>query len=86
MRFLHLVSRVKDIIYGMFILDPILTVVKMRHDIDILMILTLYSDIMGVPIMAPIYKLNLLPYFYPQFDKLKKNILREHDITEKIKE
>ncbi len=86
MRFSYLVNTIKDILYGMFILDPILTVVKKRYDEDVLMTLILYSDIMGMPIMAPIYKLNLLPYYYPRFDKLKRSISKEHDITEKIKE
>ena len=76
----------KDILYGMFYFDTLMTVRKEKYECDLALISVLYSDFLGVPTLQPIYRLKVLPYLYPLIDKWKINSIKEYDITDKIKE
>jgi len=75
----------KEFAYGMFILDPLLTIWKMKYNVDTYTMLLLYGDMVGFPLVSPIYKLNLLIYLYGKIPNWKKEIIKEKDITEKLR-
>lgn len=85
MKFSEFTKAVKDFAYGVFILNPLLNVVKMRYNIDKVMITILYGDVIGFPTMSPIYKLRLLPYYYTKLNKWKLDVIKEYDITDKMR-
>ncbi|HEW94129.1 hypothetical protein DRN84_01430 [Candidatus Geothermarchaeota archaeon] len=85
MKLSDLLHTVKEFAYGLFVLDPLLTIVRMRYHLDLMFMSILYSDTLGVPIIPPIYRLNLLKYYYPMLDKWKIELLKEKDITDKMR-
>ena len=44
------------------------------------------GDMLGIPLMPPIYKLRLLPLWYPRIEYWKKHVLMEKSALEKLKE
>jgi len=55
----------------------------MRHEAESLFLLVTLGDLVGVPIMPPVYSLRLLPYVVPEVDKWKKQLARRKDFWEK---
>lgn len=60
-------------------------IVKMRYHLDLMFITLLYGDMLGIPLISPIYKLNLLVLYYPLIEKWKLEIVKDKDITDKMR-
>jgi hypothetical protein len=45
----------------------------------------LYGDMLGIPTVSPMYKLNLLVYYYPLIEKWRLEIVKDKDITDKMR-
>jgi len=79
------IHSLKEFAYGLFVLDPLLTMVKMRYHLDLMFITLLYGDMLGIPLISPIYKLNLLIFYYPLIERWKLEIVKDKDITDKMR-
>jgi len=75
-----------DFIYGAFIFGPLRTVREQIISMDLAFMTMIYGDMLGLPVVSPMYKYKLLPYFLPLIETWKKSMLKESDITEKIRE
>ena len=74
----------KEVLYGMFLYDSVRTLRRQRSELENLFILTMFGDIVGVPILPPYYSLRLLPFTVPYIQSWKNRLLRERDITDLI--
>jgi hypothetical protein len=54
--------------------------VEIRATIETLFMLSVFGDMLGVPILPPYYGLRLLPYVVPQVEGWKRRVLRERDL------
>jgi len=77
-------GRLRDFIYGFFVLEPVRTIRKIKFKEDSTLMIVALGDMLGIPITPPIYKYRLLAYWIPIIDSWKREMLREKDIVEKI--
>ena len=89
MKFSPLLSKLKDylkpireILYGMTVHEMDLELRKERGNLDHLFMLSVFGDLVGLPLLPPYYSLRLLPYIIPSIEKWKRSLLREKDLTD----
>ena len=71
-----------QVIYGMTIYEMVRELNKERASLEHLFILTVFGDLLGVPILPPYYSLRLLPYIVPTLEIWRRSMLRERDLTD----
>lgn len=77
-------AAIKDFLFGATTYDMVRSLEeKMLYARYALMLVTI-GDRLGYPISA-YYRLRLLPYWMPYIQAWKHDLLREKDITEKLK-
>ena len=69
-------------IYGMTYYEMVRTLRRQRSELEHLFMLTVFGDMIGLPILPPYYSLRLLPYMVPYTQAWKRRILREKDLTD----
>jgi len=52
---------------------------ELRASMERLFMLTVFGDMLGVPILPPYYGLRLLPFVVPQIHDWKRHMLRERE-------
>jgi len=72
----------RDVLYGMTLHEVDLELRKERGNLDHLFMLTVFGDLVGLPLLPPYYSLRLLPYIVPSIGKWKRSLLREKDLTD----
>jgi hypothetical protein len=80
-RLRELARTLGQVIYGMTIYDMVRELNKARADLEHMFILTVFGDLLGVPILPPYYSLRLLPYIVPTLETWRCSMLREKDFT-----
>ena len=87
--FTHLLGKLKrfqkvlrEILYGMTAHEMDLELRKERGNLDHLFMLSVFGDLVGLPLLPPYYSLRLLPYIVPSIGKWKRSLLREKDLTD----
>ncbi len=71
-----------EILYGMTIHEMVRDLNKQRGAIERVFILTVFGDLLGVPILPPYYALRLLPHIVPHVQGWRTSMLRERDLTD----
>lgn len=71
-----------QIIYGATIYDMVRDLNKERSNLERMFILTVFGDVLGVPILSPYFTLRLLPYVAPFFKNWQISLLRERDLID----
>ena len=90
MNFAEIKNRLKkalsEFIYGFTVHGHVEVIKKqiMLHDLTFMSLL--YGDMLGIQLMPPIYKLRLLPHFFPLIELWKKEVLKEKEFFEKVAE
>ncbi len=73
-----------DMLYGATVYDMVRDLHKQRSELERLFVLTVFGDLLGVPILPPYYALRLLLYVVPQISTWKRRMLREKDLTDAL--
>ena len=71
-----------EFIYGAAVHDMVQYAVRLRADTENIFMLSVFGDLLGLPIMPPYYSMRLLPYVMPQIASWKRRVLREKDFAE----
>lgn len=74
---------VKDFIYGMTGYQFAHHARQMKHESESLFLLVTLGDLVGIPIMPPVYSLRLLPYVAPKILAWKRRLARSKEFWEK---
>ena len=74
---------VKDFIYGMTGYQFVHHAREMKRESESLFLLVTLGDLVGVPIMPPVYTLRLLPYVAPKIVAWKRQLARCKEFWEK---
>jgi hypothetical protein len=77
-----LAGALKDFFFGMTVHELVVETRHARGDLDHLFMLTVFGDLIGLPILPPYYSMRLLPYVVPSVQRWKRSVLREKDITD----
>jgi hypothetical protein len=78
----RLVRTLGEMIYGATVYDWIRELDKERGMLERLFVLTVFGDLLGVPILPPYYALRLLPYVVPSIAGWRYSMMRERDLTD----
>ena len=57
--------------------------VEMRHEMESIFMVVTFGDLIGVPVLPPIYSLRLLPYVVPEVATWKRHMARSREFWEK---
>ena len=57
--------------------------VEMRHELESVFMIVTFGDLVGVPILPPVYSLRLLPYVVPEVATWKRHVARRREFWEK---
>jgi hypothetical protein len=72
----------REILYGLTLHEVDLETRKMRGHLDHLFMLTVFGDLVGLPLLPPYYAMRLLPHILPSIETWKRSLLRERDLTD----
>jgi hypothetical protein len=67
----------REFLYGLTGHEFARQAVALRHELEGLFILSMYGDMIGVPVMPPYYSLRLLPFVVPHIATWKRKMVRE---------
>jgi hypothetical protein len=76
-------AAVKQFMYGMTGHEFARHAVEMRHELEAVFMVVTLGDLVGVPILPPIYGLRLLPYVVPEISAWKRHMARRKEFWEK---
>ncbi|HOV90212.1 MAG TPA: hypothetical protein PKW07_05810 [Syntrophorhabdaceae bacterium] len=71
-----------DFFYGMTVFELQKELMKEKGNLNNLLLIIIFGDLLGLPIFPPYYSMRLLPYIIPHMDKWKRGLLREKDLTD----
>ncbi len=72
----------RQIMYGMTLHELDLEIKKEKGSMDNIFMLSIFGDLVGLPLLPPYYSMRLLPYIVPSIQKWKRRLLREKDLTD----
>ncbi|MBI2162154.1 MAG: hypothetical protein HYU25_17550 [Candidatus Rokubacteria bacterium] len=70
-------------VYGMTGYEFARHAVEMRHEMEAVFMVVTFGDLIGVPVLPPIYSLRLLPYVVPEIATWKRHLARRREFWEK---
>ena len=82
-RLASLREAVSRFMYGMTGYEFARHAVEMRHQMEAVFIVVTMGDLIGVPVLPPVYSLRLLPYVVPEIATWKRHMARRKDFWEK---
>src|SRR2546429_6795869 len=56
---------------------------EMRHELESVFMVVTFGDLVGVPVLPPVYSLRLLPYVVPEIATWKRHMARSREFWEK---
>jgi len=69
--------------YGMTGFEFARHAVLMRHETESLFMLVTMGDLIGLPVLPPIYSLRLLPYVVPEISTWRRRMAARKEFWEK---
>ncbi len=76
-------NAVREFFYGMIGFEFEQQARESRGELETAFMLLTLGDMLGVPIMPPLYALRILPFVVPSISGWKRRVLRERDISDK---
>ena len=80
---MRLLRAIHEFIYGMYAFEFEKQAVEMRAELESAFMLITMGDMLGVPVIPPLYSLRLLPYVVPQIGTWKRRVLRERELSDR---
>jgi len=74
---------VREFFYGMIGYEFEQQARESRGELETAFMLLTMGDMLGVPIMPPLYSLRILPFVVPSISGWKRRVARERDIVDK---
>ena len=56
---------------------------EMRAELESAFMLITMGDMLGVPVIPPLYSLRILPYVLPQVGRWKRRVMRERELSDR---
>ena len=74
---------VREFIYGFVGYEFERQALEMRGETESVFLLLTLGDMLGLPIVPPLYSLQILPYAVPHIENWKRRTVRERDLCDK---
>ncbi len=78
-----LMESIRDFLYGLTGLEFERQALEMRGSLEAIFLAMTLGDLLGLPIMPPIYALRVLPYAVPHIATWKRRVLRARDFSDR---
>ncbi|MFZ3210556.1 MAG: hypothetical protein WA188_03505 [Terriglobales bacterium] len=78
-----MLKTIREFIYGMYAFEFERQAVEMRAELESAFMLITMGDMLGVPVIPPLYSLRLLPYVMPQVATWKRRVMRERELSDR---
>ncbi len=75
-------SALRDFFYGMVGLEFERHEVEMRASLEMIFMAVTFGDLLGLPVIPPLYSLRLLPYVVPNISTWKRRAMREREFSD----
>lgn len=75
--------KIREFIHGFCAYEFERQALEMRGELESAFMLITFGDMIGVPVLPPLYSLRLLPYVVPAIEKWKRRVMRERDLSDK---
>ena len=76
-------QKLREFVHGMYAYEFERQALEMRGEVESAFMLITFGDMLGVPVLPPLYSLRLLPYVVPDIAKWKRRVSRERDLSDK---
>jgi len=76
-------TALRQFLYGLTGYEFSRHALEMRHEMEAVFMVVTLGDLIGVPILPPIYSLHLLPYVVPEIATWKRHVARRKEFWEK---
>lgn len=73
----------KQFLYGLTGYEFARYAVETRQELESIFIIVTLGDLIGVPVLPPIYSLRLLPYVAPEIGMWKRHLARRKEFWER---
>jgi len=80
---LGMLKTIREFIYGMYAFEFERQAVEMRAELESAFMLITLGDMLGVPVIPPIYSLRVLPYVVPEIAAWKRRVMRERELSDR---
>lgn len=77
-------NSLKNVLYGATVTNIVKTYKKMAFEMNEALMLVTIGDLIGVVVIPPFYKYNLLVHWFPYINVWKRDLLREKEFLEKL--
>jgi len=77
------VRAVREFLYGLTGYEFERQALEMRGELESAFMLITLGDMLGVPVVPPLYSLRILPYVVPQIATWKRRVMQERDLADK---
>jgi len=74
---------VREFLYGLTGYEFERQALEIRGELESAFMLITLGDMLGVPVVPPLYSLRILPYVVPQIATWKRRVLQERDLADK---
>jgi hypothetical protein len=74
---------IRGFLHGLTGLEFERQALEMRGSLETIFLATTLGDMLGLPIMPPLYALRVLPYVVPHIATWKHRVLRERDFSDR---
>lgn len=74
---------VREFFYGLIGYEFERQALEMRGELESMFMLVTLGDMLGVPVIPPLYSLRVLPYVVPNIAGWKRRVMRERDLADK---
>ena len=76
------VESLRDFLEGAIIREPMLVAIKERAMLERTLLLVVFGDTLGIPVLGSYYSLRLAPRLFMVLEPWKRRMLREKDWTD----
>lgn len=78
------ISAAGEVWFGMTAYEFVISARRQRAYLERIFVLSLFGDLLGVPVMPPYYSLRLLPFIVPSINRWRHSMLRERDLADMV--
>ncbi|MGZ4812338.1 MAG: hypothetical protein ACXVZI_06180 [Terriglobales bacterium] len=75
--------KIREFIHGLYAYEFERQTLEMRGEVESAFMLITFGDMIGVPVLPPLYSLRLLPFVVPEIEKWRRRVMRERDLSDK---
>ena len=75
-------QRIREFLYGFTSYEFELHAREARGEVETVFLLITMGDMIGLPVIPPLYTLRILPYVVPSIATWKRRVLRERDLSD----